>query len=478
MVSKLNQPQSNHKSMTAFSWRQLKLICPHCRTLLKPAPTEDGNNESDYTILTCECYAYPVVADIPILRQGVVGSAKETADDIVAFIRAGAYDDALRTMLMPAAPRSPALAPDWLKSLPSIKGLNAVKYQAHRRAIDGWREEVSNFLLQPTESLTACEFMKGYLGQHLEERQNTYDYFAYRFGQPRHLVALSFTSLIDQPTAPILELTCGCGHITRGLLKQADGQPVVGLDLSFFALYVAKNWVAPKAIYLYGDLDHPLPFEDNVFSAVSSTDGFHYVANKSDSVQEIRRVVRPDGLILINVLRNAHIEYEFAGQPVRAEDYKDLVADIPHRLVGDGAVLERYLRRQGPSLENQADLHHLRDEPLVSLVASEEAEIFHDHDTFEDWPHALGSLRLNPLYQIIEDKASGKTYLERTFPSAFYKEDNIDALNYLPQRQAVSATFFDDLHHQRRTDEIEAFISSCVVLSMPARYVTHSAIVT
>jgi hypothetical protein len=175
-------------------------------------------------------------------------------------------------------------------------------------------------------------------------------------------------------------------------------------------------------------------------------------------------------------LRNAHIEYTLAGQPVLAEEYKALVSDMPHRLLSDGHVLDRYLRRQGPALNSQQDLDKLKREPLVSLVASEQAKVFHDHDTFEDWPHAPDSWYVNPLYQVEEDKANGETYLQRTFPSDFYKQDNIDALNYLPERQLVSATFFDDLQQQRRTEEIEALISRCVVLSIPARYVTHSPV--
>lgn len=451
-------------------WHTLKLRCPDCRALLEESPSGQGVDEGQYTVLTCRCQAYPVVAGIPIIRPGRGGRTQKSNAEIVSLIRKGAYQEALQAVLLPPPPPSPELAPAWLKALPSVKGIRALKFQAHRRALARQRARLWANLLNPNDPLTACEFMDRYYEQAGETRRDVHDYFAYRFGQPRHLVALAFASLIDQPTGPILELTCGCGHITRGLVHKANGQLVVGMDRNFFVLYVAKHWVAPEAVYICGDLDIPLPFSDELFSAISCTDGFHYLGQKEDCMQEIRRVLQPDGLILLNVLRNAYIDYAQAGQPLSPEAYAQLAADLPHRLVSDAEVLARYIDRQGPALERWVDPAQLKHEPVVSLVASRREENFRDYGTFEQWPHADGPLQLNLLYHAEKDTQTGRISLERTFPSDYYEQDHAESLYYLPAHETVSATFFDDLKQNRLTPEIERLIRHCVVLGMPANY--------
>ncbi|MCB0212269.1 MAG: class I SAM-dependent methyltransferase [Anaerolineae bacterium] len=450
-------------------WHSLKLRCPECGALLEELASGSGSDEGQYTVLTCDCQAYPVIAGIPIIQPGRGGRSQKSNAHLVSLIRKGAYQEALQTVLLPPPPPAPELAPAWLKALPSLKGIRALKFQAHHRAVTSQRTKLSANLLNPDHPLTACEFMDRYYAQAGETRRDVHDYFAYRFGQPRHLIALAFASLIDQPSGPILELACGCGHITRGLVHRANDQLVVGVDRNFFVLYVAKHWVAPEAVYICGDLDMPLPFSDALFSTVSCTDGFHYLSNKAGCMQEIRRVLQPDGLMLLNVLRNAYIDYAQAGQPLTPEAYAQLVADLPHRLVSDAEVLDRYLHRQGPALEAQVDSARLKQEPILSLVASRRTEIFQDYGPFDHWPHAERPLQLNPLYQAEKDAQTGQIALKRTFPSDFYQEDHAESLYYLPEQEMVSATFFDDLG-QNPTPEIEALIGRCVVLGMPSNY--------
>ena len=89
--------------------------------------------------------------------------------------------------------------------------------------------------------MTACDLFDLYFRKSGLKMMHAYDYFVFRFGQPRHLVSLSLASLIRQPNKPILDLACGFGHLTRSLVQQAEGQQVIGVDRNFFGLYVAPT---------------------------------------------------------------------------------------------------------------------------------------------------------------------------------------------------------------------------------------------
>jgi len=209
---------------TDVSWLRW-LYCPLCGGNLNASDTARSGDEPEpaYNVLTCYCGQYPVVAGIPILKKGAIGTAGQTADEVIALIKAGQYLEALLSLI---SPTSPALAPSWMQSLPRARGVPRLKHLAHQGALYRWREKAAVLLARRGGQVTACEV----LDLVYSNRRSNYNYFAYRFGQPRYLVALSFASLILQPNKAILDVACGCGHITRSLVQQAKGQPVIGVD--------------------------------------------------------------------------------------------------------------------------------------------------------------------------------------------------------------------------------------------------------
>ena len=447
------------------------MCCPFCGGNFNAAETDQLAGEPGFGILTCRCGQYPVVAGIPILKKGVIGTAHETADDVTCLIEAGQYREALLSMIMPPPPASPALAPAWIQSLPSLKGIRRLKHLAHQRATRRWREQVAAFLTDPWDQVTACDLLDLYYHRSGFKMNDAYDYFALRFGQPRHLVALSFTSLIHTPRKPILDLACGYGHIARSLLRQAKGQPVIGVDQNFIGLYVAKTFIAPEARYVCCVADASLPFPDGFFAAAFCSDAFHYFVNKLTSFRELKRLTEDDGLIVLTWVHNSLLRLPHDGLPLPPEGYEALVRDMPHRLIADSDVLDRYRQRRGPALAHSDDVERLAHAPLLSVVASHRQEVFKDYGSFQEWPHAEGHLGLNPLYVTEERRDSfGGVQLRRTFPSAFYMEDHAQCRDYLPEVVNVPSQVIADLAHGKRTPEMERLIEQFVVLDMPDRY--------
>lgn len=446
------------------------LCCPSCHQKFNFTRIGQIPGAKEYGFLACPCSRYPVVAGIPIFKKGVIGIGQQTAAEVISLIEREEYLEALLCMLMPSSVRSPALAPTWLRLLPSVKGIRRLKGLAHQRALREWREHAVSLLANPRDGATAFDLFDFYFCRSGPQRRHAYDYFAFRFGQPRHLVALSLAILIHQPEKPILDLGCGFGHITRSLVSRAKNQPVIGVDRNFFTLYVAKNWIAPEAQYVCAEADSDLPFSDSTFAAALCVDGFHYVDNKAVGIRELKRLTQDMGLIMLVATRNALFDHPYAGQPLSPEGYQALVADMPHRLIADNEVLTHYLQKQGPPLARSASLKSLAQEPLLSVVASHREEVFQDYGPFEDWPHINGRMALNPLYREEKQDKFGNVRLQRLFPTAFYEKENVECKRYLPETVWINSEVLADLRQGKRTPEMEGLIEQCVLLGMPERY--------
>jgi len=440
--------------MDAFLLQLLR--CPFCAGSFEFSEPEGSAGESAYGILTCHCDQYPVVGGIPVLKKDPTGPLA----DVVALIKSGRQLEALLALISPA---SPDLAPRWLHALPLISRVRILRRLAHRREFSKWRELATSLLSNRDGSATACDLIDMYY-----RAEKVRNYFGYRFSCGRYLEGLSFAaSLTSHRTKPLLDLGCGCGHNLWGLLQQTNTRPVIGLDNAFFSLYVAKHWIAPQAQYVCSEGDAALPFPDGAFSAAFSSDALHYFVNKITAIRELKRLTRDDGIIVLYWLRNALSKFAYAGSPLRPEAYQALFADMPHRLVADREVLDRYLQGQGPALAHSADLRRLAHEPVMAIVASHREDVFLDYGAFPDWPHAKGSLKLNPLF--VRQERDGAVSLRRTFPSAFW-EKNSECRSYLPEVVDVSPQLWDDMIAGRRTEEIERLIQRSVILSIPERY--------
>ncbi|MBS0184061.1 MAG: class I SAM-dependent methyltransferase [Nitrospira sp.] len=298
-----------------------------------------------------------------------------------------------------------------------LKGL----VQQHR--LQTWRHQITSLLrrMDRGEGVTVCELLNSYF-----PNKGQYNYFAYRFSQPRHLVALSLVTLIDKPQRPILDFCCGQGHITRSLVQHSNQQQVIGVDKSLWNLYVAKRWIASEGEYVCCSVENALPFVENAFSVVYCSDAFHYVVNKFACIQELRRST-DEGTMILTWIHNKHIRMPHDGVPLSPEGYHALFRELPHRIVADEDILNRYLRKEGPPLATQPETEYLNHKPVLSIIASSQEDRFYDRGTFVDWPHGKGRLGLNPLY-IIEagEGVSGKVSLHRRFPSRSFEEDNAE----------------------------------------------------
>jgi len=108
--------------------------------------------------------------------------------------------------------------------------------------------------------------------------------------------ALSWLEFGDDPK--VLDVGCGTGFGTEGLLEHADD--VHGLDQSVHQMEKAfeKFGKRDRVNFYRGDAER-LPFRDDAFDVVWSSGSIEYWPNPVAGLSELRRVAKPGGQVLV-----------------------------------------------------------------------------------------------------------------------------------------------------------------------------------
>jgi ubiquinone/menaquinone biosynthesis C-methylase UbiE len=106
--------------------------------------------------------------------------------------------------------------------------------------------------------------------------------------------------------AVILDVACGTGELERLLAAENPHQQIVGVDLSEQMLTKARQKLhAFPHVKFQQATARSLPFPDRSFDVVISANSFHYFDDPLESLQEMQRVLKPDGrLVLLDWCRD------------------------------------------------------------------------------------------------------------------------------------------------------------------------------
>ncbi len=100
------------------------------------------------------------------------------------------------------------------------------------------------------------------------------------------------------PHQRVLDLGCGTGTLIQYLLHLVPEAKFVGLDPSVEMLNIAKQKLPDSVELRVGSANH-LPFPNESFDVVISTNAFHYFRNPSQAIQEAKRILKPNGRLVI-----------------------------------------------------------------------------------------------------------------------------------------------------------------------------------
>ncbi|MBI3855826.1 MAG: methyltransferase domain-containing protein [Planctomycetes bacterium] len=329
------------------------LACPSCRGPL--------NRQAD--ALVCGCSTWPVVADIPLLVPW-------------ARNRRFSVEEALARHLPPPE----GLAGKLLRRV--FSGSAAIA------------EAISN------RDATFIELAEA-LG-----RTRDLDYFRYRFSDLSYLSTAALLTPLDR--GPLLDLGCGAGHLVHAMFRRLPKSVVVGLDLNFTLLYLAKRFVAPAALFVCADASAPLPFRDGAFEAALCADTFNYLPDRAAAARELLRAVR--GPLLLSRLADPSFRCRGALAPLEPEAYLEMFSARSPRLYRDQDLLESFVKTRSLDLTRSAG----GGNDVLTLTAGVEPKMWTGADYF------VSGSQLNPIYESTEE--GGSLRLRRRFVSEAYGE--------------------------------------------------------
>ncbi|HWB12970.1 MAG TPA: methyltransferase domain-containing protein [Pirellulales bacterium] len=95
----------------------------------------------------------------------------------------------------------------------------------------------------------------------------------------------------------VLDVACGTGELERRLFERWPALGVTGVDVSPNMLRHAAEKRTPAS--LLATEAHRLPFDEASFDAVICANAFHYFRQPDKSLAEMRRVLRPEGRLVL-----------------------------------------------------------------------------------------------------------------------------------------------------------------------------------
>jgi 2-polyprenyl-3-methyl-5-hydroxy-6-metoxy-1,4-benzoquinol methylase len=161
----------------------------------------------------------------------------------------------------------------------------------------------------PVLDETMLERIRVYWNEHIHDLElakhpvGTLGFFEdldeYRFDKLRYLPkVVDFNGYSDMK---LLEVGCGVGidlaHFAKG------GADVIGIDLAETSIDLARQYFEQaglKGEFALGN-GEDLQFEDNSFDVVYAHGVIQYTANAQKMVDELRRVVKPGGIVIMMV---------------------------------------------------------------------------------------------------------------------------------------------------------------------------------
>ena len=233
-------------------------------------------------------------------------------------------------------------------------------------------------------------------------------YFAHRWSDPTFLSGLALAQSYWGAPRRVLELACGAGHYLRAFAGHAG--EVVGGDLVFAKLWLARHWIAPDAALVCFDAAAPWPFADRAADLLFCHDAFYFLPEKPRVAAEMLRVATR---VLVGHMHNALVDNLSAGEPLEPANYAALfpAPDLFDDRELTAALVEMRVPRK-------ATIAGLTDAPAVALAVGTCAPgVAAGRLTT---PPAGAKLRRNPLYAGREIRWPSDRYEREYGPLATY----------------------------------------------------------
>jgi ubiquinone/menaquinone biosynthesis C-methylase UbiE len=103
---------------------------------------------------------------------------------------------------------------------------------------------------------------------------------------------------LPRTVGDVLDVGCGTGALLTRLMNDCRASRLTGVDASGGMLDIARERLSPD-VALRECWAEQLPFDDCSFDTVVSCNMFHFIRRPSDALNEMLRVLRPNGVVII-----------------------------------------------------------------------------------------------------------------------------------------------------------------------------------
>ena len=235
------------------------------------------------------------------------------------------------------------------------------------------------------------------------------DYFAHRWSDPTHLAGLALLQAHWPGDRPVVDVACGVGAHLRELARRGCTD-LLGVDVVWAKLWLARRFVCPSARYVCADLTAAPDLAVAAPAYVMCHDAFYFLRDKPAAAAAMHALAGPGGTVVVG---HAHVA-DPHGEPLTPEGYAAVLGtDL---LYDDEELTAALLAGRAPRPAAPADLHASE---AVALVAGDPLR-----PAPADLGEPLGPLSPNPLY------VDGVL----TWPSDRYAAEYGPRSGYLPAR--------------------------------------------
>jgi SAM-dependent methyltransferase len=99
------------------------------------------------------------------------------------------------------------------------------------------------------------------------------------------------------PGARVLDVGCGSGALLNAIERERSPERAIGIDLSLAMAALARRRLGSSDV-IVADAEG-LPFSNEQFDVILSSSSFHFWPNQLRALTDFRRVLRPNGRIVI-----------------------------------------------------------------------------------------------------------------------------------------------------------------------------------
>lgn len=428
--------------------------CPYCASTLAVRVDISSSAEGiQHGTLSCECYEYPVVDGIAVLRQ--MSPVSSTQNGAVERLHNKDIEGALEWLIAvgsaPGVPDPSTLLAQQRQNRSFLKRAQRLLGQANDEASGGARalltEKDFHAMLQKSRPA-------GYA-----------NYLFQRFANPSFLAAIPAMLTLanaarSSGNARILDLLCGIGHSSATMSNAYPDVQVVMADADYVNLFIARRFTAPRAVAVCLDVEAPLPFVDNSFQGAFCLDGLHYVRSKVALLGQLDRVLHANAYWAFSHMHNAQRTNVNPGVPLSAQHYARIFSFGEQRLVPEPLLIEQFRADCAIDLSEPVAPSALESSDALTLFGGRNEALWRAHDLRETIARRADLLALNPLFQV-SATADG---LEGTavWPSESLRQECTKAGTLLPERIALPRQTIEEISAAQRGGEISAAVAKLI----------------